>query len=334
MSVCSVGAPIAGSAHSRNQWPGDELVRLRNRDGCEICGGNERELVAKRPDLFLGGSVSYAMYRCVTCGVLYQYPRPSPDAISVYYPVAYPQYTDSIHHENLIRRVDRRFGLKKRCRIVTAHVEGGRLLDVGCATGDFADEMKRVSGWRVFGVEPTASAATRARNENGIDVVRSAANWLPFAPNSMSAITMWDVLEHVHDPRRVIAECARVLRPGGAVVVNHPNLDSFDRRFFAHLWIGYELPRHLYLFSAGLLRSLMAEHGLIEVERRCLYGSQAANSTSLGFVATAALGPGRAAKVARRLFLSWPWRIATLPYFKLVDWLGRGSNITALFRKS
>jgi SAM-dependent methyltransferase len=144
---------------------------------------------------------------------------------------------------------------------------------------------------------------------------------------------MWDVLEHVYRPREVIAEAARILRPGGVLVVNHPNTDSIDRHLFARLWVGYELPRHLYLYPPEMLRRLMAEYGLREIERVCFYGSHAAAVDSLIYLFEQYVGRGWASRSLRKVLRSLPVRVAAVPYFALTDRLGRGSNVTAVFER-
>jgi ubiquinone/menaquinone biosynthesis C-methylase UbiE len=300
---------------------------------CEICHQSGRYLVAQRTDLFLGGTTRFTMYQCQGCGVLYQYPRPTPQTIDRLYPDDYPQYTHGIDTEHWLRRLDRRYGLHKRCKAILRHVKQGRLLDVGCATGDFLSEMQRQPGWSVVGIEPGSFAAHYTRSYVGIEVIQGILNTAPFTDQSFDAITMWDVLEHTYNPRMVIAEAARLLRPNGVLVINHPNIDSIDRHLFGHFWIGYELPRHMYLFPAYLLRRLMAEQGLYEVERRCFYGSHAATSTSLTFVCEAYCGKGHISQTINRIAFSKVARVLMVLYFKIIDQMQLGSNITVIFKK-
>jgi 2-polyprenyl-3-methyl-5-hydroxy-6-metoxy-1,4-benzoquinol methylase len=301
---------------------------------CEICGDDRRRTVTEHPDFFFGGDTVYSMHACRGCGAVYQHPRPTPAAMGSFYPTEYEPYTRGVHTEHWLRQLDRRYGLRKRCRAVTRHVPRGRLLDVGCATGAFLSEMKRQPGWMVTGIEPSPVAARYVRDEVGVDVVQGVLNDAPFAPASFDAITMWDVLEHVYDPRAVLAQVARLLRPGGVFVANHPNLDSIDRRVFGKFWLGYELPRHLYLFPTDLLRRMMAEHGLREVERRCLYGSHAASSTSLWLLAKTYVGEGRASQWVRRVVFHPLSRVAAMPYFQLIDRWVLGSNVMVVFKRT
>lgn len=300
---------------------------------CEICGANAPQPVAWRTDLFLGGTTVYTLCRCGGCGVLYQHPRPTAATIGLLYPAEeYPEYIPSLHTVGWLRRLVRRYGLRKRCSRATRYVKSGRLLDVGCSTGDFVWEMGQQPGWTALGLDISLAAVTYARDQLGVATAVGGLNAAPLSAGSLDAITMWNVFEHVYDPRTVIAEAARLLRPGGVLVITHPNVASLDRRLFGHMWIGYELPRHLYLYPAALLRALMAEYGLHEIERSCLYGSWGATMTSLMFLVEGRLRQGRMSALVRRALFSLPSQILTAPYFLLIDQLRLGSNLTVVFR--
>jgi SAM-dependent methyltransferase len=313
-----------------------ESIQLQTgfeRVSCEICGQNARKMIAERSDLLLGGQDIYRMYECQECGSLYLFPRPTPSKMADFYPSDYQPFTEGLHTENFYNRFFRRYGLKKRHKIIAKYSPQGRLLDVGCATGDFLAEVDGKIGWNGFGIELGETAARYAREQVGLNVLVSTLNDAPFSDESFDVLTMWDVLEHVYDPCSVLDEVARLLRPGGIFVVNHPNLESIDRRLFGRFWAGFELPRHLYLFPTELLKELMFQRGFQQQERLCLYGSHAGTSTSLMFLIRHIAGSGRLADMIFRLAQSKGARILLLPYFKFIDILKIGSNVTVVFKK-
>ncbi len=300
---------------------------------CEICRQSSRVLVAERTDLLLGGQEKYQIYECSNCGSIYLSPRPKPTKMADFYPQDYQPYTMGIHAENILNRFVRRYGLRKRYKIIEKYVRNGKLLDVGCATGDFLAEVALRKGWHVTGIETSITAAKYAKEQIGLDVLISTLNEASFPDESFDVLTMWDVLEHVYDPCTVLDEVARLLRPGGIFVVNHPNLDSLDRRLFGRFWAGFELPRHLYLFPTNLLKDLMNQRSFQQIERLCLYGSHAGTSTSLKFLIQHVVGSRYFSEVFTRIALSKGARILLVPYFKIIDALKLGSNVTAVFIK-
>lgn len=300
---------------------------------CEICGESASDVVAERTDLLLGGQDIFLMQQCHNCGIVYLKPRPTPSKMVDFYPEDYQPYTVGVHAENSLNRFLRRYGLQKRYKIIEKYVKQGNLLDVGCATGDFLAEVAAQPEWSVFGIETSATAARYARDQVGLDVLVSTLNQASFPAESFDVITMWDVLEHVYDPCAVLDEVSRLLKPGGVFVVNHPNLGSVDRRLFGRFWAGFELPRHLYLFPTKLLEDLMAQRGFQQVERLCLYGSHAGTSTSLRFYIQYVMGSGSLSEFFTRIALSKVVRVLFVPYFKLIDSLKVGSNVTAVFQK-
>ncbi|MEI6777236.1 MAG: methyltransferase domain-containing protein [Chloroflexales bacterium] len=301
---------------------------------CEICGANDPQPVAWRTDLFLGGDTLYTHCRCGGCGVIYQHPRPTAATIGHLYPDDdYPEYVPAITTIGGLARTVRRYGLIKRCRRVTRYVAAGRALDVGCSTGDFVWELNRRPGWSALGMDMSPIVVAYAHQQLGVEAAVGLLNTAPFADSSFDAITMWNVFEHVYNPRAVIAEAARLLRPGGVMVITHPNLESLDRRLFGNTWIGYELPRHIYLYPSDMLRDLLGEYGLREIERSCFYSSHAATATSLTFLFERIFGRGKISAALSRLIFSLPSRLIFAPFFMLIDRMQRGSNITAVFRK-
>jgi SAM-dependent methyltransferase len=141
-------------------------------------------------------------------------------------------------------------------------VAPGTLLDVGCGSGDYAAAMQR-RGWNVRGTEldPMAAQVARAKHGIAVDVGELADIGCP--DGAFDAITARHVLEHVQEPVAFLAECWRILRPGGRLVIVTPNVDSLGHRHFAERWRGLEQPRHLFLYGSASLRALF---GRIDVE--------------------------------------------------------------------
>jgi SAM-dependent methyltransferase len=91
---------------------------------------------------------------------------------------------------------------------------------------------------------------------------------LPFAAGSFDAIVIWHVLEHLMEPRRTLAEAARCLRPGGTLVVAVPDAAGLPARLGRSAWLGLDVERHLYHFTAPVLAELITGQGLVVRRRR------------------------------------------------------------------
>src|SRR5262245_29093355 len=137
----------------------------------------------------------------------------------------------------------------------------GRLLDYGCGSGWYAQQMREL-GWRVTGMDFSAYAAEQVRRHFGIPTLTGTLPHPQVAPASFDVITLGAVLEHVPHPHRLMAAVAEALRPGGYVVVSVPNLASWGFRYFGADWWGLQLPHHLLHFTPATLRRLLEAHGL------------------------------------------------------------------------
>ena len=141
----------------------------------------------------------------------------------------------------------------------------GTLLDVGCGSGGYAAAMQ-ARGWNVRGTELDPMAAQAARAKHGIAVDVGELADIGYPDGAFDAITARHVLEHVQEPVGFLAECWRILRPGGRLVVVTPNVDSLGHRHFAERWRGLEQPRHLFLYRSASLRALFGRIGVDPVE--------------------------------------------------------------------
>jgi len=249
---------------------------------CLLCNQSDAQLLMPTRDRLCGLPGEFQLVRCDHCGLVYLNPRPTPGTIGVYYPDDYESYI-SKRSERMSRlaRLSLRYGLWKRCRLVCRHKQSGHLLDVGCATGQFLAEMRHYSGWQVSGVEPNGHAAEFARQAFGLKVYQEDLVSAALPSSGFDAITLWDVFEHLHQPRAILAEVRRILKPDGILVLRVPSLDSWDARVFGPYWAGLDSPRHLTVFSKSTLARMLSQAGFRVLERRTGSGSYFALLLSL-----------------------------------------------------
>jgi SAM-dependent methyltransferase len=196
---------------------------------------------------------------CRACGAGWQDPPPAPETVAA----AYRAMRDDLY---LAEEPVRRRSLSRNLARLARRSGGrrGRLLDVGCSAGLFA-ELARDAGWEVQGIEPSLWLAEKARRRLGDVVVCARFEEVALPAESFDAVCLWDVLEHVDDPAAFLARAAALLRPGGLLALNVPNLQSRIARALGRRW-PLLLPEHLFFFSPASLRLLFARQGIGEIE--------------------------------------------------------------------
>jgi len=229
--------------------------------GCQVCGSDQAEEVYVRElETVSFGRVTRHLRLCSACGFLYASPRPDVEALDYH-------YRRSDHASGAIWHAS---GEGSRHERLTVHRRGfierhvgqaatGRALDVGCSRGDLLAALQ-LPGWKRLGLEPSASAATRAR-ERGLCVIESTLEQNPLARESFDLITCISVLEHVADVRESMAALEALLVPGGLLVLYLPD----SMRAVAHVaeFFSFE---HLSHFTAGSATRLLLEFGLRPLE--------------------------------------------------------------------
>jgi SAM-dependent methyltransferase len=208
---------------------------------CNLCGADDARLLYSLRDYRLRIDDSlWNLVQCRICSLGYLNPRPTVSEIGKYYPQTY---------------FGHRGHMTRRYAVQAQYVAGppGDLLEIGAARGDFMAVM-RDRGWRVTGIEPST-----ADNPHGLTIHRQRfPEECDLATESFDVITAWAVFEHLHDPASAFQRAASLVRPGGRLVVQVPNLRSINARF-ARL---EDIPRHLYFFNPTTLRRFAALAGL------------------------------------------------------------------------
>jgi SAM-dependent methyltransferase len=150
----------------------------------------------------------------------------------------------------------------------------GRLLEIGCAFG-LGLVAARERGWTVCGAELSAHAAAWAREHYGLDV-RSEPDALQHMPDaSQDVVTMWDVMEHLQEPREMLREIRRILAPGGVLYFATCDVGSLGARLYGRHWYLIAPPYHLIYFDHESTRQMLEREGFM-VRRICNDGRPSA----------------------------------------------------------
>ncbi len=214
----------------------------------------------------------FGLLACPACGLRKTAPQPAPEVIGKYYASSdYVSHSDTrTGAVNRLYHLARQFMLGRKAAWVTraAGRTSGRLLDVGAGTGYFAAYM-RDRGWTVTALEPDEGARKLAMARAKL-AIRPSDDLFALAPGTFDVITLWHVLEHVHDPADYLRQFRRLLAPGGILVIAVPNPESRDARQYGPDWAAWDVPRHLWHFSPEAMRRLFSSFGFAPAGMRTM----------------------------------------------------------------
>ncbi len=205
----------------------------------------------------------FAIWQCNDCTLRFTQDVPSQNEIGPYY-----KSEDYISHTNTSKglinslyQFVRKTTLKQKRKLVnkTTGKQTGNLLDLGSGVGAFAGEMKTV-GWNVTGLEPDDDARKVAADIYKIEL-KGTDQLFQLPAESFDAVTMWHVLEHVHDLHEYIRQLHTLLKNDGKLIIAVPNYTSLDGDIYKEYWAAYDVPRHLYHFSPKSMQLLMGKNG-------------------------------------------------------------------------
>jgi ubiquinone/menaquinone biosynthesis C-methylase UbiE len=147
---------------------------------------------------------------------------------------------------------------------IRKYIEPGPLLDIGCANGAFV-KVANSAGWKGQGIELREASAQVARS-HGITVYTEPLEELGLHEKNYSAITMWQVLEHLEDPCRMLAECNRIMKMGGVLAFSTPNARSIGWILLKEGWPAIDPRAHFNLFHSVNLERLLKRFGFAKCE--------------------------------------------------------------------
>lgn len=242
---------------------------------CSQCGSGETRAVASGTDReFATTADRFTVVQCLQCGLLYLNPRPDVSELHAIYPETYQCYNirpadDGVDKRSWITRL--RHQLYSRRFRHPLHYLADRpsidLLDVGCGDGWQLDLYRLAAKDRIrtTGVEIRREVCDVARAK-GHEVFCGRFEEVDL-PQRFDMVNLSQVIEHVAEPRAVVRRIYEVLRPGGILVLETPNTDTLDWRWFrSGAWGAYHIPRHWTFFDPASLRRLVESVGFESLE--------------------------------------------------------------------
>lgn len=235
---------------------------------CPACGSTKIQHVLTAEDYTVSHE-KFDVMQCDACTLRFTQNVPSPETIGRYY-----QSEEYVSHSNTSKGLIN--GLYQRVRAITLkqklallqEVTGkqkGSILDVGCGTGEFLNTMKK-AGWITRGLEPDDGARAFAKTNYSLDITEPQD--LFSLEGTYDAVTLWHVLEHVHQLHEYLDKLGKLIGNTGKLIIAVPNYTSTDANHYGDKWAAYDVPRHLYHFSPQSMKSLLMTHGLKLTEIR------------------------------------------------------------------
>ncbi|MCI0641266.1 MAG: class I SAM-dependent methyltransferase [Gemmataceae bacterium] len=231
---------------------------------CPLCGSPKYAPLVEAPDRTPGSSgLWFMVVQCQSCSLCYTNPRPSKDGMAQFYRNEYPPHQPCAKKPKAIRwwrRLPFWLHGAEHYRKALPPLGQLRLLDFGCGAGAFLARMLS-QGWRVTGIDANETAVDNVRERLGVNAFVGSLPHPLLDDGSFDVVTMWQALEHTHEPLRVLRGAWKLLAPGGLLIVTVPNIDSLAFRLFGSVWNGLDLPRHLVHFAPGTLRLMLHSAG-------------------------------------------------------------------------
>lgn len=229
-------------------------------NSCPICSSDKINTVFTGKDYSHTGE-EFEVAQCGNCQFVFTQNAPNQESIGKYY-----ESEDYVSHSDTqkglffkVYHTVRKYMLSQKRKMVEAQTSKGKLLDIGCGTGYFLNEMKS-NNWDVSGIEQDEKARTYGANKFSITIKEPKALY-ELENNSLNAITMWHVLEHVHDLNEYLTQIKNLLKKDGTLCIAVPNHDSHDGKHYGKQWAAWDLPIHLWHFTPASMHTLMDKHG-------------------------------------------------------------------------
>ncbi|MFQ5769977.1 MAG: class I SAM-dependent methyltransferase [bacterium] len=242
------------------------VIKQLETVNCLVCGSDKYQLKFNAPDRFhLNAGNKYRIVTCSHCGFVYLNPRPKLESVAEFYQSDnYQPFLSTQTTFNLWDKLyywTRTYSVRHKRRKIEQLKSRGKILDIGCGTGEFLHEMQ-INGWQVVGIEKERQAAEFAQRAYGLKVFTKELSKINYLKKSFDVITLWHVLEHLHDPVNILKIVKELLKDDGMILIAVPNIASFDAWFYRNNWVALDAPRHLYHFMPATVKKISQAAGL------------------------------------------------------------------------
>ncbi len=243
-----------------------EVKNTFENPSCLICDFPNNQPYLTVPNRF-HVSEKFTLRQCSECGFVFLSPRPAENAMAAYYQddEYQPHQQQAQYVTEKIYRQIRAWNNRYKRRLIENLIPPGKILDYGCGTGEFLREMMN-TGWDGRGYEPSAKAADIAARQ-GVPLIQQLSE----IRSRMDVISLWHVLEHVHQAKELLRQLEQKLSPYGFLIIALPNRSCYDARIYRENWVAWDAPRHLYHFTPADMVTLLKSFNFQVLEIRRLY---------------------------------------------------------------
>jgi 2-polyprenyl-3-methyl-5-hydroxy-6-metoxy-1,4-benzoquinol methylase len=229
---------------------------------CNLCGSPEYKVIfkgiheegAKRKYKPSSYEVSKErIVKCSNCGLIYVNPRLKPE-------IVIKSYSEDSDETFISQAKGREATFIKCLKIIEKYApQKGKIIDIGTAGGSFIHIAKQNS-WEVYGIEPNKWLCNWSKKHYNLDIKQGTLFNANYPDNYFDVITLWDVLEHTPNPKKVLIEINRILKKGGLLVVNYPDIGSWIAKLMKSKWV-FLVTVHIFYFTKRTIRIILQKTG-------------------------------------------------------------------------
>jgi SAM-dependent methyltransferase len=236
------------------------LSLLTHHNQCPLCRGQAAPHLVGTHDLHYGIDGQWNYQRCRDCRVVFLNPAPTALFLSSAYDDSYYSYQEFAAPKAWQTWLRRAAGYNLGVTGDPVFASPGRILDIGCGSGEFLFRMK-AAGWETHGVELSPKAVEIGNTRHGLNLQAGTLAQAALQPAYFDYVRLNHSFEHVLDPRETLTLIGNYLKPDGLLFIGVPNVDGLAARLFGRYWWNLGPPVHPFNYSKPTLTRLLAEHG-------------------------------------------------------------------------
>jgi len=224
---------------------------------CLYCGSANSREAFEVQDIF---NDQYQWLVCQQCTTAFLHPQPTEQQLTRAYDESYYGSGEKKFIPIVEKVVD--FFRKRNARQLAAQFgHKGRVLDIGCGNGNLLHYLGKEGDFELHGIEPEGKSAERAAEHKEINLHKGYLKEGLYPKNYFDAISLVHVFEHLPNPKETLAIIDQILKPKGFLLIEIPNISSWQAKLFKQHWLHLDPPRHLQLTPPILLKKELKEMG-------------------------------------------------------------------------